>query len=804
MIFKERPALCHEENLNLHQIEAYSRLLVLNKYDLKEGAFVDRVSLRNTLLATLHPDVTTTIIHVDPAEAQENRSTVEAALSQGFHGLRLDFASGARKHGDFFFTDAQPRLAERYWDTPEEAMAYGSLLVTECDYRPQIIDMPILIVEEGHLGTGDCAGFIHPDLLAWFGIPDNVAVQGRIALRDQWVAKFTAVAPQLESRLESHAAVFDRFALALPDSSFKGGHKPELTDSHAIVEALVALGIVRATTETRRAYMGWQAVQWFPWRAIERDIWPHTQEAIERLNAIVSDSAEAARFLQVEQLDEDDPLSDLQQDRGVLVPILQADRASRMIHDPYVVDRLSRILQSTWRRLATSGGVRVPSFMGQPADVLPPNTVVCPQLPPGPVIVFRYPIRVWADVQLWRNAAYQDLSEGGRQLTRWARHYRGCVWMSHQTAARVGGDFDGDFYQVIPAADFPTITACIRRFHHRKEYQVPDIPKVKTRHASGWEGFPRVAVDQVDNAVGLIAWGIAKVWAIGRDPGRLETVKHLADELQIAVDKFKYSLVQDDAYIAAVCDAIKKAEEQRGRVTWMDCRRDRLVFHEDAPLPSEAGDALSRLWNRVCEAWRGWTLEAYPLEHQRHLLPQTYTEAQYHQARQAARWYNRRVAQAMQLPNGERRKAIQHTIALLKERAAQKADRQAWASALWHAAIDQAGPNSTASVRFHAFLEEICQSLMAHQVQEWPETIRVVGLRHNDWASRLESLEARVHTVTLAEEALGDQWRIWVTVDGTRVGVIPRDTQAVGRTPATFSATFTIFGTYADMHVVTA
>jgi hypothetical protein len=156
----------------------------------------------------------------------------------------------------------------------------------------------------------------------------------------------------------------------------------------------------------------------------------------------------------------------------------------------------------------------------------------------------------------------------------------------------------------------------------------------------------------------------------------------------------------------------------------------------------------------------------------------------------------------MQLPDGERREAIQRTIALLKERAAQKADKPAWASALWHAAIDQAGPNSTASVRFHAFLEEICQSLMAHEVQEWPETIRVVGLRYNDWASRLEDLEVKPQIVTLTEEALGDQWRIWVTVDGAKVGVIPRDTQAVGRTPATLSATFTISGTYADMHVV--
>jgi hypothetical protein len=784
-------------------------MLTVNKLDLK-GALIERVPLRHTLLEILHPDVAVAIVHVDPDAVQQDRPTVEAALGQDLRGLGLDFASGGKKHGDLFFTDARPRLAERYWATPEEAMAYGGLLVTECDYPPQVMDVPILVVEQGRLGTGDCAGFIHPDLLARFGLPDDVAVQGRVALKDRWVAKFTAVAPQLDSPLETHAATFDRFALVLPDSSFKGVHKSELVDGQAVIEAPLALGIVRATTKPCQAHVGWQAVQWFPWQAIERDVWPHTQAAIERLNAIASDSAEAARFLGTEQLDEDDPLGDLEQERGALVPILQADRANRMIHDPYVVDRLGRILQSTWRRLATSGGVKVPSFMGQPADVLPPNTVVCPELPPGPVIVFRYPIRTWADVQLWRNVgsevmARQTLGEGGQALVRWARHYRGCVWMSHETAARLGGDFDGDFYQVAPAARFPIIAACIRRFNHRPEYHVPDIPKVKTRHASPWADLPRVALDQVDNAVGLIAWAIAKVWAIGRDPGRLQTVKRLADELQIAVDKFKYSLVQDEAYVAAVCEAIKKAEEQRGRVTWLDCRKDHHVFRRETPQ-AEAGDALSRLWNRVHDAWQGWTLEAWPLEHQRHLLPQAYTQAQYQEARRVVCWYNRRIAQAMRLPDQACSEAIQRTIALLEERAAQKPDKAAWASALWHAAIDQARPTSTASVRFHGFLDEVCQALASIQVQEWPETIRVVGLRHNDWASGLQDLGARPRTVTLAEGPMGDQWRVWAVVEGARLGVIPQDAAIVGRTPLAIPVTFSVSptGTYADMHVVTA
>jgi hypothetical protein len=100
----------------------------------------------------------------------------------------------------------------------------------------------------------------------------------------------------------------------------------------------------------------------------------------------------------------------------------------------------------------------------------------------------------------------------------------------------------------------------------------------------------------------------------------------------------------------------------------------------------------------------------------------------------------------------------------------------------------------------------ICQALASFQVQEWPETIRVVGLQYNGWMNRLENLEAGAWAVTLTEGPLGDQWRVWAVVEGARLGVIPQDAAIVGRTPLAVPATFTISPTrtYADMHVVTA
>ncbi|MGD8463016.1 MAG: winged helix-turn-helix domain-containing protein [Anaerolineae bacterium] len=96
-------------------------------------------------------------------------------------------------------------------------------------------------------------------------------------------------------------------------------------------------------------------------------------------------------------------------------------------------------------------------------DWLPEGVVVCPDLPSGEVLATRYPIRTRHDVQIWNNVqswkerkelGYHapNEAEHGRILSffLYARRHKGAVFMSHATAKRVGGDFDGDVFQLMP------------------------------------------------------------------------------------------------------------------------------------------------------------------------------------------------------------------------------------------------------------------------------------------------------------------------------------------------------------------
>jgi hypothetical protein len=154
---------------------------------------------------------------------------------------------------------------------------------------------------------------------------------------------------------------------------------------------------------------------------------------------------------------------------SVLEEVLAADVTGEMIDHPYVQSGLKRRLRQAWHDLAVGGGVKVPAFMGLPdsfrdkVDWLPEGVVVCPDLPSGEVLATRYPIRTRHDVQIWQNVRnWKDLKRTGFQaggeveegrilgFFLYARRHKGAVFMSHDTAKRVGGDFDGDVFQLMP------------------------------------------------------------------------------------------------------------------------------------------------------------------------------------------------------------------------------------------------------------------------------------------------------------------------------------------------------------------
>jgi len=237
-------------------------------------------------------------------------------------------------------------------------------------------------------------------------------------------------------------------------------------------------------------------------------------------------TSEGAReFLKIERQDRDAEVRETEageleaedvREPAVLEEVLAADVSGELIDHPYVQSGLRRRLRQAWHDLAVGGGVKVPAFMGLPdsfrgaVDWLPEGIVVCPDPPAGEVLATRYPIRTRHDVQIWHNARSwkeleklgfkaQNEAEEGRILSffLYARKHRGAVFMSHATAKRVGGDFDGDVFQLMPVTshkpldqidkpnrDWSDLAPLADQVRRERWGQETTTPKVKRRLAS--------------------------------------------------------------------------------------------------------------------------------------------------------------------------------------------------------------------------------------------------------------------------------------------------------------------------------
>jgi hypothetical protein len=446
-------------------------------YDVATGEDLETpVNLDNTLLQAIFPDLRIALGQVPPPPLRATPEQLEAYWQSVLEdlardlgdqeGMSLDVATGARKEGRFMYTDGQ--VGRQVADTFEKIMAYGGLLASPCQRPPQLIEgVRILVVPEGEMGTGDCAGKMSADLAQIFDKDGSQAGQFRLGVRlgEDTIAVGKGTLKQMDW-------LGPDCDLILPDSCFKGNllaYGEHTLDVH--------LGFV-AWSQERRTKLSYQALQWFDPDLIEQCIFPRADTQIPILLEAMKTSEGARQFLRIDREERQAEVRETERgeleaedarEPAVLEEVLAADVSGELIDHPYVQSGLKRRLRQAWHDLAVGGGVKVPSFMGLPdsfrgaVDWLPEGIIVCPDLPAGEVLATRYPIRTKHDVQIWRNVtSWKELqklgfeagseAEEGRILSffLYARRHKGVVFMSHATAKRVGGDFDGDNFQLMP------------------------------------------------------------------------------------------------------------------------------------------------------------------------------------------------------------------------------------------------------------------------------------------------------------------------------------------------------------------
>ena len=725
-------------------------MLNIQKFSLSGNTEVATVPFRATLLEALFPTVNFRIViaSVDPAD----RPAMIEKLAQPLAGFQIDFASGSRKHGDFWFSDAPTPVSATFWDSAEKAIAYGGCLVTDCQ---SIIrqELTVLVVRDGEFETGDCHGKASDRFFAGLRVYADTAIQFRLAVLNSdgtgkgHLAKGTLAVGDVPPGVD----------LVVPVSAFKSFVPALGIHAWSAVFGLVSVSEVRPTR------VGYSILQWFSPSAIEADVLPHAEAVVTRLIKAASSTQAAVEYFKLDELDAAE--EDTGDDQQLLHRVLAADIHQQLNHHPYVVDRIARHLRRRWLHCALGGGLRWSGLMGLPNDTLPLGTVCAPGLPEGELIFTRYPVRSWADVRLVRNVHSVD----GQPLP----HLYGCAWMSHQTAALVGGDFDGDYFIVTPATDFPNLTFDIKSWSGR---EVPPVVKVKDRRSSPLttDHLARVGMENTDNLVGLITFLIASACA----NGRMDLVNQLAPQLQIAVDKFKYNLENDPAVIEVISKqltppawlaGIRKLDGPTGTPQRSQGYKDPDTFlRVPLAVSSTESDPISRLARVITARWQPAQIVSRPLEEFAPVFPRS----RYHQ--EAAIGLCTRYAKLMkEACQREDRTSSRHLLGVLREWALTRTDSAEWAAEVWRAAHSRHS-RGCASIAFNAFTEQVCQVLAV--APPAPASATIVGLKYGEWVAGLERFDGKPFSVSVVAEVVQARVRSVVYIDGRRLGLVSSET----------------------------
>jgi hypothetical protein len=698
----------------------------LKKFDLSSGWGDETYPFPHTLAEALSPQESNfAIVHAGPETSPD---VLAGSLPEGYS---LDFATGAKKHGDFIMS--KKPIGPLFWATAEEAVAYGSNLLTSCwAFSPEAMPLTVLVVEDGEMGTGDCHGKASLTLWAKMGGDVQKAAQFRMASASEGLlAKGTLV---VDSAIEGYGLVEEGIDLVLPVSAFKSTYKPD----PGTYTWTVVLGIV-AWSEVRPTKFSWQVLQWFSWEAIEQDLLPSVEVIAAQLLEAMTDTRKLAEHLKLDAKGIDLPFLD----------ILLADEHGQLSQHPYVVKTAGRMLRQRWLHLALGAGQKFVGLMALPDDSLPFGVVTANDLPTGECIFTGYPLRYWGDLRIVHNA-------GGSRI------HRGVVWMSHETAAAIGRDFDGDYVQLVPADEYPALADEIRSWADHPEVE---IVKVKERLASPMdqESLARVMLSQAGNAVGKIALLIGR--AVAAD--RLDLVPVLAQQLQISVDQFKYNVHLDD-------DLLVGLDEELLQVAWLLDRKGEATYMA-RPLTVQSSDTVGRLIQRVNSYWKAPAVVACPIDEYAALFPEA-DEKLLALAKKLNRRYGKLIGEAMKAQDDDERKSLfKRVFTSLAEWAEGVGDPEAWAAACWRA-VHNKSSQGCGSLPFHAFPEQIAQVVAAAPD---PGPAVIVGLKHNDFAHDLAQFDGSEFVVKFALRRLGAHLRTAALVDDRVVGFVSRETRVL-------------------------
>ncbi|MCB2211764.1 hypothetical protein KQI52_06595 [bacterium] len=681
------------------------------------------IVLRDTIAAMLvEPDDLLRVQLTYPETGPDDRwyAACEALLGGGIEhkGQRyfvLGGSSSLKKGVLWCATDTVRKRLHRYFTTAQEALSYLGVFFSGCHQGIHRLEgVQGIVVDDGEFGTADGMGFINSTLLEKLGLSRS-QLQVRLVsdvAGEEWMAKGTLL-PLREGKIakippQNHGDLDDLgdVDFILPRSMLKGKGTPPKDQPWT-----VWFGI-RDIAKTRRYASSFSIAQWFDDHTLEA-VWSVAEQRLDVIKGALSNRDNALRFLGLDRAVQSEGVQshgqasrtqDIDPARTKTEAFLEAGVEP---DHPWLQRQLVQLMRRSFVEVALGGGIELTGRMGAWADL--PDGVICAcDLPEGPVVLSRYPVRDPHSIQaVWNEPTALESA------------LPGTIYLNNEDALQLDGDFDGDYYivctqeAVVDAVSSPSWYPDFRR---------EDAPP-KNRLADPLTALPFVAVSSLGNRIGTITYAIsgalhsgkiAKVANIAnnhwREAGdvdlhdecvRMQRIAKLSASLQAEVQSLKWDTKADrhllDDKGLTIPDYIANAKTDHDLFV-----RHAAVVEGDFPL--------IRNYNRVARAWvHDLPATRNLLEFKSHIpiwkVPSTLDHVE--EAKAVAVTYNRWIASILQQVKEPTMDDLAGPIGFLEAWDRSKTDdRPGWAAALWHV-VHGTRADTTGSAAFHAFTEEL-------------------------------------------------------------------------------------------------
>jgi hypothetical protein len=613
--------------------------------------------MRNTLFSVLWDPEKASLLRVDrprgedQLELEASRMRLVNQLQQLPEDLKVLGAGNGLKKGKVWSADARvvQWCRDRYFSTAEEALSYGSLLFSE---NRAIYNCSGAGIYEDEGPDGQ--GLIDADWLVQQDLPVR-----QVQVRAAWpntLAKGTLKPCWGLRESSGHSFLF---------------HPTMLKGKHVHIDGDFIMGI-RDIAEQREFRSGWTVTQWLS-DSVRQRLWDrYAVEVLSHLEDAFASTEGALKLLAALPRNGDNEARDL------LHLLLHSGLEPS---HPWLRTNLKKHVRQAYIDVALGLGLPLQGGMACWMGALQDDKIAVPWLPPGELVIGRYPCRDAWSMRTVRNTV--------------APVPEGSIGANERLLQSLDGDVDGDYVFVIQD---PDVVQDIKQLH---ESAPPRLERgSKTRKRTTLKGIERVAVEAVGmTGIGTPTWLTAGALASGRP----DLVPVLSDQIQNGVESFKWDTRVD-------WDLLGQIEAEVELPEYLQLGQRRTTFLEEAPRIALCG-GFEVFWNEACQHWEAHVLEGKKsLRDFIDLLPSP-SGSCVMEAELVRDYYNSAVVNSGGDPD-----TIKSAVNLVRAWGQGKdQDREDWAKTCWHLAHKSSHPRATGSFGLHGFPNELAQLLGINQ-----------------------------------------------------------------------------------------